>query len=94
MPSPCTVAIVEDDARIRDQIVFYREQARQRPPISDDEMEELLRGYWDAPEVRQVVDSYCPTSARGLELASGAGRWTGALLDVCEHLQDVPVRSP
>ena len=80
----------DDDARIRDQIEFYREQARQRPPVGDDpEVQQLMRSYWDDPGVQDLVRSHCPPSARGLELASGAGRWTGALLDVCERITAV-----
>jgi SAM-dependent methyltransferase len=79
-----------DDARIRDQIAFYREQARQHPPVGDDPgVQQLLRSYWEDPGVQDLVRSYCPPTARGLELASGAGRWTGALLDVCERITAV-----
>lgn len=77
----------DEEARIRDQIAFYRERARPRAPVEDDDaVRELLRSHWDDPEVHALVRSYCPPSARGLELASGAGRWTGALLDVCQRL--------
>jgi SAM-dependent methyltransferase len=80
----------DDDARIRDQIAFYREQARQRPSVGDDpEVQQLMRSYWEDPDVQDLVRSHCPPSARGLELASGAGRWTGALLDVCERITAV-----
>jgi len=80
----------DDQARIRDQIAFYREQARQHRPIEDDDaLQHLLQSYWDDPGVQQLVRSYCPPSARGLELASGAGRWTGALLGVCQRITAV-----
>jgi demethylmenaquinone methyltransferase/2-methoxy-6-polyprenyl-1,4-benzoquinol methylase len=36
-----------------------------------------------------VVDSYCPTSARCLELASGWGRFTRPLLQRCQQLTAV-----
>jgi len=77
----------DEQARIRDQISFYREQARQRPSNWDDDgVQEVLRSYWEDPAVEDVVRAYCPPSARGLELASGAGRYTGPLLSVCERL--------
>ena len=80
----------DEQARMREQITFYREQARQHPPIEDDDrMKGLLRSYWEDPEVQHLVRSYCPPSARALELASGAGRWTGALLDVCQRITAV-----
>ena len=80
----------DEQARMREQITFYREQARQHPPIEDDDrMKGLLRSYWEDPEVQHLVRSYCPPSARALELASGAGRWTGALLDVCQRITTV-----
>jgi SAM-dependent methyltransferase len=79
-----------DDARIRDQIEFYREQARQRPSVGNDpEVQQLMRSYWEDPGVQDLVRSHCPPSARGLELASGAGRWTGALLDVAARVTAV-----
>jgi SAM-dependent methyltransferase len=84
----------DDQARIREQIAFYREQARRHAVDRDGpEMQELLRSYFEDPEVREVVRTYCPPSARGLELASGAGRWTGPLLDVCEHITAVDASS-
>jgi SAM-dependent methyltransferase len=77
----------DDDTRIRDQIGFYRAQARPGRSIADDDaVHALMQSYWDDPEVRRLVQAHCPPSARGLELASGAGRWTGALLDVCAEL--------
>jgi len=80
----------DEQARIRDQIAFYREQARQHVPKRDDpEVQQLLRSYFDDPEVQELVRKHCPPSARGLELASGAGRWTGPLLDVCRHVTAV-----
>src|SRR6185503_6554503 len=41
------------------------------------------------PEVQRVVQNYCPPSACGGELASGAGRFTASLLDVCQHVTAV-----
>jgi demethylmenaquinone methyltransferase/2-methoxy-6-polyprenyl-1,4-benzoquinol methylase len=80
----------DDEARIRDQIEFYREQARQHRPIGDDPaVQDLMRSYWNDPGVRDLVRSHCRPSARALELAPGAGRWTGALLDVCERITAV-----
>ena len=79
-----------DAAHRRDQIEFYREQARQRPSVGDDpEVQPLMRSYWEDPGVQDLVRSHCPPSARGLELASARGRWTGALLDVCERITAV-----
>jgi demethylmenaquinone methyltransferase/2-methoxy-6-polyprenyl-1,4-benzoquinol methylase len=80
----------DEQARIRDQIAFYREQAQQSPSIGgDDGVQDLLRDYWEDPEVRDLVRSCCPPSARALELASGAGRYTAALLGVCQHITAV-----
>jgi demethylmenaquinone methyltransferase/2-methoxy-6-polyprenyl-1,4-benzoquinol methylase len=81
---------VDEQARIRDQIAFYREQARQHALDRDrPEVHELHRAYFEDPEVRAVVRTHCPPSARGLELASGAGRFTGPLLDVCATITAV-----
>jgi demethylmenaquinone methyltransferase/2-methoxy-6-polyprenyl-1,4-benzoquinol methylase len=81
---------IDDRTRIRDQIEFYRAQAQPQSPDWDDpEVQELLRAYFEDPNVREIVRAHCPPSARCLELASGAGRWTGALLDVCEHVTAV-----
>jgi demethylmenaquinone methyltransferase/2-methoxy-6-polyprenyl-1,4-benzoquinol methylase len=77
----------DDQARIRDQIEFYRAQARRPLPDRDDpQVQELLRAYFEDPEPRQIVQAHCPPGARCLELGSGPGRWTGPLLDVCRHV--------
>jgi SAM-dependent methyltransferase len=77
----------DDRARIRDQIEFYRAQAQHDPPDWDDPaVQELRRAYYEDPNLQAIVQAHCPPSARGLELASGAGRWTGPLLDVCDHV--------
>lgn len=84
--------MAEDDEqeRILDQIEFYREQVRQHAPDWDDPaVQELLHSYFEDPEVQEVVRTYCPPSARGLELASGAGRFTAPLLDACARLTAV-----
>ena len=56
-------------------------------------MQDLVRSYFEDPEVQDLVRTYCPPSARGLELASGAGRWTGSLLDVCDRMTAVDTSS-
>src|SRR5262245_61120766 len=89
---PTLVPVTERDDRdrIRDQIEFYRAQAQHDPPDWDDpEVQELLAAYFEDPMVRSIVQSHCPPSTRCLELASGAGRWTGSLLEVCEHVTAV-----
>lgn len=78
-----------DDARIREQIEFYREQARQLatlglPDRAPDELASATLG-----ELIGFVDSYCPPSSRCLELASGFGRWTRPLLHVCQQVTAV-----
>ena len=81
---------VDDDARLRDQVAFYREQARQYTPDWDDPGDQsLLHAYFDDPELQRVVRAYCPRSVHCLELASGPGRWTGPLLDVCQRITAV-----
>jgi demethylmenaquinone methyltransferase/2-methoxy-6-polyprenyl-1,4-benzoquinol methylase len=81
---------LDEQARIHDQIVFYREQARQLAPDRDDPaVREQLRAYFDDPEPPAVVRAHCPPSAHCLELASGAGRWTGPLLNVCRRVTAV-----
>jgi demethylmenaquinone methyltransferase/2-methoxy-6-polyprenyl-1,4-benzoquinol methylase len=80
----------DDQERILDQIAFYREQVRQHcVDLDDPEVQELLRSYFEDPEVQEVVRTHCPPSARCLELASGAGRFTAPLLDVCERITAV-----
>jgi SAM-dependent methyltransferase len=80
----------DEQARIDDQIEFYREQVRQHPPDWDDpEVQALVRAYFEDPEVRDLVRTHCPPGDRCLELASGPGRFTGALLDVCPHITAV-----
>src|SRR3954466_13788867 len=82
--------MTDDEQRIVDQMAFYREQVRQHSPALDDPaVQELVRSYFEDPEVRAVVRAHCPPSARGLELASGAGRFTAPLLEVCARLTAV-----
>lgn len=77
----------DDEARIRDQVEFYRAQAQHDPPDWDDPaVQEMLRAYYEDPNLQAIVQAHCPPSTRGLELGSGAGRWTGPLLEVCGHL--------
>jgi SAM-dependent methyltransferase len=77
----------DDQARIRDQIDFYRAQAQQGAPDWDDQqVQELLRAYFEDPESQRIVQTHCPPSTRCLELGSGPGRWTGLLLDICQHV--------
>jgi demethylmenaquinone methyltransferase/2-methoxy-6-polyprenyl-1,4-benzoquinol methylase len=82
----------DEQARIDDQIEFYREQVRQRPANLDDpEVQALVRAYFEDPELRDLVRAHCPPSDRCLELASGPGRFTGALLEVCRSITAVDV---
>src|SRR4051812_16721519 len=82
--------MTSDDQRIVDQMAFYREQGRQHTAdLEDPAVQELLRSYFEDPVVRTVVRTHCPPSARGLELASGAGRFTAPLLEVCRQLTAV-----
>jgi demethylmenaquinone methyltransferase/2-methoxy-6-polyprenyl-1,4-benzoquinol methylase len=74
------VSDANDDTRIRDQIEFYRGLARLLPPVVDHGAEVGRDG---------LVRAYCPPSSRCLELASGTGRWTEPLLDVCERITAV-----
>jgi SAM-dependent methyltransferase len=69
-----------DDTRIGDQIEFYRGLARLLPTVVD-----------HGGEVGRadLIRAYCPPSTRCLELASGTGRWTEPLLDVCERITAV-----
>jgi SAM-dependent methyltransferase len=80
---------VSDDSQIREQIEFYREEARQLatlglPDIPPDDLVPATLG-----ELVGVVDAYCPPSARCLELASGWARFTRPLLRVCQHVTAV-----
>jgi demethylmenaquinone methyltransferase/2-methoxy-6-polyprenyl-1,4-benzoquinol methylase len=80
---------VSDDARIREQIEFYRQEARQLAKLgltdmAPDELASAALG-----TLTGVVESYCPPSSRCLELASGWGRFTRPLLHVCEQLTAV-----
>ena len=86
----------DDNARIRDQIEFYRAQARQGPPIGAHEaMPDELIAFLHAPigahgaTPDELIRTYCPPSSHCLELGSGAGRWTGPLLNVCERITAV-----
>jgi len=76
----------DDDVRIRDQIEFYRAQAQAPPDWDDPTVQDLLRAYFEDPVLRATVQAHCPRSTRCLELASGPGRWTGPLLEVCQHV--------
>jgi Methyltransferase domain len=70
---------VDDEARVRNQIQFYREAA----------------GYYGdavgpADEAfNDRVLAYCPRSTHCLELASGSGRWTKPLLAKCDQITAV-----
>jgi protein-L-isoaspartate O-methyltransferase len=70
---------VDDEARVRNQIQFYREAA----------------GYYGdavgpADEAfNDRVLAYCPPSTHCLELASGSGRWTMPLLARCKRITAV-----
>ena len=80
---------MSDDAQIREQIAFYREEARQLATlgltdIAPDELALAALG-----TLTGVVDSYCPRSSRCLELAAGWGRFTRPLLGLCERLTAV-----
>ena len=80
----------DDQARIDDQIAFYREQVRQQPANLDDpEVQALVRAYFEDPVVRDLVHTHCPPSSLCLELASGPGRFTGALLEVSTRITAV-----
>jgi demethylmenaquinone methyltransferase/2-methoxy-6-polyprenyl-1,4-benzoquinol methylase len=80
----------DERARIDDQIEFYRAQVRQRPANLDDpEVQKLVRAYFEDPELRDLVRVHCPPSDRCLELASGPGRFTGPLLEVCQRITAV-----
>ncbi|HEY7135272.1 MAG TPA: class I SAM-dependent methyltransferase [Acidimicrobiia bacterium] len=82
----------DDQARIRDQIEFYRAHALQGPPGREDPgVQELLRAYFEDPALEAIVQTHCPPSARCLELGSGPGRWTGPLLDVCQHVTAIDI---
>jgi hypothetical protein len=81
---------VSDDERVREQIEFYREEARQLaalglPDMAADELVAASLG----DDLIGVVDAYCPPSSSCLELASGFGRWTRPLLGVCERITAV-----
>jgi demethylmenaquinone methyltransferase/2-methoxy-6-polyprenyl-1,4-benzoquinol methylase len=80
---------VSDDSRIREQIEFYRQEARQLATlglteIPPDELAPAALG-----TLSGVVESYCPPSQRCLELASGWGRFTRPLLQRCQRLTAV-----
>jgi demethylmenaquinone methyltransferase/2-methoxy-6-polyprenyl-1,4-benzoquinol methylase len=82
----------DDRARIRDQIDFYRSQARHdRVDRTDPLVDELVRAYFDDPELQEIVQTHCPSSDHCLELGSGPGRWTGALLHVCQRVTAIDV---
>jgi demethylmenaquinone methyltransferase/2-methoxy-6-polyprenyl-1,4-benzoquinol methylase len=94
VPTLAPVSRDDEQARIDEQIEFYREQVRQQPANLDDpEVHALVRAYFEDPEVRDLVRIHCPPSERGLELASGPGRFTGALLDVCTRITAVDASS-
>ena len=81
---------------MRDQIEFYREQARPALPTGahgamPDQLTAFLRAPigTDGATPDDLIRTYCPLSAHCLELASGAGRWTEPLLAVCEQITAV-----
>ncbi len=69
---------MDEEARIRAQIRFYRERARYYGGVlpADDELDDR-------------VLALCPTSQHCLELASGSGRWTMLLLGQCDQITAV-----
>jgi demethylmenaquinone methyltransferase/2-methoxy-6-polyprenyl-1,4-benzoquinol methylase len=80
---------VSDDARILEQIEFYRQEARQLEAlgltnIPADELASAALG-----TLTGVVEQYCPPSSRCLELASGWGRFTRPLLELCQQVTAV-----
>jgi Methyltransferase domain len=80
---------VSDVAQIREQIDFYRQEARQLATLgltdmAPDELASAALG-----TLTGVVESYCPPSSRCLELASGWGRFTRPLLQLCQQLTAV-----
>jgi Methyltransferase domain len=80
---------VSDEAQILEQIDFYCQEARQLATlglteIAPDELALAALG-----TLTGLVESYCPASSRCLELAAGWGRFTRALLGVCERLTAV-----
>jgi demethylmenaquinone methyltransferase/2-methoxy-6-polyprenyl-1,4-benzoquinol methylase len=85
----------DDNARIRDQIHFYREQAGQFPAMGAHDAALQASAYFQVfleglgPD--DFIRKYCPPSPRCLDLAAGAGRWTGPLLNVCERITAVDV---
>ena len=84
---------MSDDARIREQMDFYNEEARQLTmlgltDIAPDELASTALG-----TLTGVVESYCPRSSRCLELAAGWGRFTRPLLGLCERLTAVDASS-
>jgi Methyltransferase domain len=80
---------VSDDAQIREQIDFYRQEARQLATLglTDMEPDELFSAALGG--LAGVVESYCPPGSCCLELASGWGRFTRPLLHICEQLTAV-----
>ena len=80
---------MSDVAQIREQMDFYRQEARQLATfgltdMAPDELASTALG-----TLTGVVESYCPPSSRCLELASGWGRFTGPLLHLCQQLTAV-----
>ena len=64
---PTLVAVSRDNeqARIDDQIEFYREQVRQQPPDWDDpEVQALVRAYFEDP---RCATSCAPTARRMID---------------------------
>lgn len=80
---------MSDDALIREQMEFYRQEALQMAALglTDREPDELFPAALGT--LTGVVNSYCPSSSRCLELASGWGRFTRPLLQSCQHLTAV-----
>jgi demethylmenaquinone methyltransferase/2-methoxy-6-polyprenyl-1,4-benzoquinol methylase len=80
---------VNDDARIREQIEFYHQEARQLQTLgfSDLAQDELYSA--SLGTLAGIVDTFCPPSSRSLELAAGWGRFTRPLLKRCKQLTAV-----
>jgi hypothetical protein len=83
------LANMSDDAQIREQIDFYCQEARQLATLgltdmAPDELASAALG-----TLAGVVETYCPPSSRCLELASGWGRFTRPLLQLCQQVTAV-----
>ena len=80
---------VNDEAQIREQIDFYRLEARQLATLGLTDMAPEDLASATLGTLAGVVESYCPPSSRCLELAAGWGRFTRPLLQVCQQLTAV-----